>query len=1134
MSLDFHRTRPLLQGCQFRELFVEHLGWEACRQKLTLRIGDRDYPLVAVAEKRGFVVWLCESTDGKLPDRATRLKLDRALSQTSFEHLIVFVPADKSCQSWLWVRREPGRPLRAITHDYSRNQPGDSLLQKLQLLFVSLDEEEAGLSVTEISGRVRAAFNVERVTKRFYEDFRKQHAAFLGFIEGIGEVADREWYASVMLNRLMFVYFIQRKGFLDGDPHYLRNRLNLCQREKGKDKFYSFYRYFLLRLFHEGLGGKQRPPELEKLLGRIPYLNGGMFDKHVMEERHGDKIQIPDKAFERIFDYFDQYQWHLDERPLRADNEINPDVLGYIFEKYINQKQMGAYYTKEDITDYIGKNAIIPFLFDAARKDCLVAFENSGGPTVWDLLRENPDRYIYAAVRHGTDKSLPAEIAAGLKDVSKRTGWNKPAPGEFALPTEIWREVVARRTRYFELRARMSGETLALTPALSPGKRGNRSPSHDKSGASSSQSAADVSPSPGGEGRGEGGRLSPITDINELITLNLDIRQFAQDVIEDCEGPDLLRAFWHAIEKLTALDLTCGSGAFLFAALNILEPLYEACLDRMKEFVADADRSGEKQRAEKLSDFREVLNRVASHPNPKYFIYKSIILNNLFGVDIMEEAVEICKLRLFLKLAAQIEPDAKKENLGIEPLPDIDFNICAGNTLVGYATLDEVQNSMFGRNYLERIQKADAQIRRFRNRQSQSGDLVEQREDKQQIRALLAEIREKLDLSLFTDYGARELTAWKKSHQPFHWYVEFNSIIQSGGFDVIIGNPPYVETSKVSEYRITNYRTTDSGNLYAFCIERAGALLSGAGLMGVIVPLSGFSTERMLTYQECVWTCFNSFALSFYSGDAHPSVLFDGVKYRLCIIIAGKTKGSGRDVRVSDYLRWYADERKNLFASKVAYTKCSFQSGFLRFAKTGTRLAEQIAVKLLAQKQTLVTYLRKTGKGHITYHRSPVFWIRSMDFEPYFKSPVKDRSTDHLKDLFFQDAALAQKAGAILNSSLFYFWFTVQGNCRNVAGPDIENFPVGNLANPELKGLLETFAELMADLKRHSKRRVYVYEEAGKVEYDEFYPDKSKRIIDEIDRVLARHYGFTAEELDFILNYDIKYRLGRDTEGEEE
>ena len=62
----------------------------------------------------------------------------------------------------------------------------------------------------------------------------------------------------------------------------------------------------------------------------------------------------------------------------------------------------------------------------------------------------------------------------------------------------------------------------------------------------------------------------------------------------------------------------------------------------------------------------------------------------------MEEAVEICKLRLFLKLAAQVEPDSARDNLGIEPLPDIDFNIRAGNTLVGYASLAELKKSMEG------------------------------------------------------------------------------------------------------------------------------------------------------------------------------------------------------------------------------------------------------------------------------------------------------------------------------------------------------------------------------------------------------------------------------------------------------
>lgn len=1080
MPLDFNRARPLLQGCHFRELFVEHLGWESCRQNLTLKIGERHHAFVAVAEKRGFVVWLCESTDDDLPDRATRLKLDRALSQSSFEHLIVFVPPDKSHQSWLWVRREAGRPLRAITHDYSRNQPGDSLLQKLERLFVSLEEEEAGLSVTDISGRVRGAFNVERVTREFYEEFKKQHAAFLAFIEGIGEVADREWYASVMLNRLMFVYFIQRKGFLDGDGDYLRNRLNLCRQEKGKDKFYSFYRYFLLRLFHEGLGGKQRPPELEELLGRIPYLNGGMFDKHVMEERHGDNIQIPDKAFERIFDYFDQYQWHLDERPRRADNEINPDVLGYIFEKYINaiqpgeQKSKGAYYTKEDITEYISKNTVLPSLFDAARPKCVIAFENPNGPTIWDLLKINPDRYIYATIRHGTEKTLPADIAAGRDDSSKRTNWNKPAPSEFALPTEIWHEVVARRKRYEEVRQKLAA--------------------------------------------GE------IRHINNLITLNLDIRQFAQDVIQNCEGPELLRAFWNIIEKVTILDPTCGSGAFLFAALNILEPLYEACLERMESFVQDLDRSNEKSRLEKFSDFRVVLARVASHPNRRYFIFKSIILNNLFGVDVMEEAVEICKLRLFLKLAAQVEPDTKKDNLGIEPLPDIDFNISAGNTIVGYATLDEVQSSMFGRNYLERIQKTDEQIRRFRQRQSQAGDLAEQRQDKQQIRALLSEIREKLDLSLFTEYGARELAGWRKSHQPFHWYVEFNSIIQSGGFDVIIGNPPYVEYKDVkNDYQIRGYRTEACSNLFAYVLERCTQLSRSGSEVGMIIPLSAFSTDRMIPLiTELKSTSCN---LNIANFSWRPGKLFDGVNLQLSILLQ-KVGQQNEEIETTRYLMWDSEARPELF-SKIEYVRTDDNRLAGSIPKLGASEAASILKRLRSHKREIAGCFTRKSNNKVYYRRGGLYWKVFVDFV----TGSSEEKIIHLLPEIDKYTIIAA-----LSSDLWWWYFTITSDCRHLGNRDIATFPfdpreMGSREQKTLAGLGKDYVE---DLKRNAVDAVRVYKGKKSVDCLSFRVNQSKPILDEIDRLLARYYGFTAGELDFILNYDIKYRLGRGAEDEDE
>ena len=417
------------------------------------------------------------------------------------------------------LKRQQGKPDACREHRYDHGQFGDSLIQKLQTIAFSLDEEEE-LTLFSVTGQVQAAFDVEKVTKKFYDRFKKEHDAFLKFLKGIPDEEMQRWYVSVMLNRLMFIYFIQKKGFLNDDINYLRTKLTETQ-QSGSNQY---YKEFLCPLFFEGFAkpADQRSDEMEDLLGKVPYLNGGIFQKHQLETLHGENIEIPDTAFEKLFNFFEQYQWHLDDRQLRNDNEINPDVLGYIFEKYINQKQMGAYYTKEDITEYISKNTIIPFLFDAARKSCKIAFE--GDASVWKLLEDDPDRYIYDAVKKGVELQLPEEIAIGIDDVSKRTEWNTLAPAgedEYGLPTEIWREVVARKQRHDTVQAKLAN--------------------------------------------GE------IDNINDLITYNLNIRQFAQDVIENCEGPELLRAFYKAITEVTVLDPTCGSGAFLFAALNILE-----------------------------------------------------------------------------------------------------------------------------------------------------------------------------------------------------------------------------------------------------------------------------------------------------------------------------------------------------------------------------------------------------------------------------------------------------------------------------------------------------------------------------------------------------------------------------------
>jgi len=1094
-EIDRARARKLLRDFDFASLFIEELGWDRGGKDIEITIVGQRYPLHAMAHKRGLVVYFHQArSDEGFPDHPTRQKIEKAVAKLVREHLIVYTDTDRTAQYWQWVKREPGQPDRCRQHIHHRDHSGESLIQKLDRLRFTLEEEEDA-TIVEASGRVRAAFDVERITKRFYERFKTEHQAFLDFIEGIQSLADGEWYASLMLNRMMFVYFIQKRGFLDGDTNYLQNRLRRMREAQGGGRFHSFYRRFLLRLFHEGLGQQVRDPELNDLLGRVPYLNGGLFDVHDLE-RDNSEIHIPDEAFQRIFVFFDQYQWHLDDRPLRKDTEINPDVLGYIFEKYINQKQMGAYYTKEDITGYIGRNTIIPFLFDAAKKECPIAFKREGG--VWRLLKDDPDRYFYEAVRHGVTYDihgkreldyrleLPAEIAAGIDDVPKRSGWNKSAPGAYALPTEIWREHVARRQRYEEIRAN-----------LAAGK---------------------------------------VQSINDLITYNLDIEKFARDVIRQSEGPELVRAFWKALNNISVLDPTCGSGAFLFAALNILEPLYVACLEAMRGFIDDLERSGRKHHPETMSDFRKVLARIDNHASEPYFVLKAIVIDNLYGVDIMEEAVEICKLRLFLKLVAQLERYDQ-----IEPLPDIDFNIRAGNTLVGFTSLDEVRRAVSNDlvkqlalpDIEERAEIADRAFRKFREMQTEHGmDAKAFSASKVELRKRLDELRAELDQYLASEYGVdpekpKNHEKWRASHQPFHWFAEFYGIMHGGGFDVIIGNPPYIEYSKIrQEYEVRNLSTETCGNLYAFCVERALDLQHVGGRFGFIVQAPIVSTHRMAVVRQML--CVSTRRLFFSTYDDRPSKLFDGIHHcRLAIILACKGTGGSSISATTRYHKWYKEERKHLFQTLAYLTlPADFPVHFVPKFRSELEISTfrkvdamptRIGHLMTSEPNSHRIYYKITGVGH---------WFPFTLSAPKFWREDKKASSTRENVAYFASQLTRDTSYCCLTSSLHYWMYQARTNCRDFNPSDFWNFPIP----AEVAEGLPTFSVLATKIQRRLEETSDVgsgsYEIGGRVSYQRFKPKTAKQYFDEIDTRLAKHYGFTDDELDFIINYDIKYRMG--------
>ena len=268
MQINRARTRQLLKDFEFEPLLIDELGWNRHRGEVVTEIretgvDESEYLLTAIAEKRGMAVFLCPaSTDGGIPDYATRRKIQREAAKSVRENLIIYTDAEQDTQIWQWVKREPGKPLACREHRYDRGQSGESLIQKLETIAFSFDEEE-DITLTDVRGRVRAAFDVERVTKRFYDHFKREHAQFLNFLEGIPDQEMERWYASVMLNRLMFIYFIQKKDFLNGDPDYLRTKLKESQ-DNGNDQYYTD---FLCPLFFEGFAKQESERSRERQNG---------------------------------------------------------------------------------------------------------------------------------------------------------------------------------------------------------------------------------------------------------------------------------------------------------------------------------------------------------------------------------------------------------------------------------------------------------------------------------------------------------------------------------------------------------------------------------------------------------------------------------------------------------------------------------------------------------------------------------------------------------------------------------------------------------------------------------------------------------------------------------------------------
>jgi hypothetical protein len=292
MTFDFKSSRSHLQDFDFQTLFRENLNWSKPTSKLVkaIELNSVVYKRRMIAQMAGVAVY--EVVAAQVPGETVRQEIYRQTVEVSAENLLIFVDDDRSQSYWYWVKRD-GKKSVARHLSYYKGQSGDLILGKLGKLVFELEDFESGdPTVVDAARRLQDALDVEKVTKKFYGDFKVHLEWFVAQIVGIDDENNRRWYASVILNRLMFVYFLQYKGFVDGNENYLRDKF-----EEFKDE--NFYRDFLRVLFFKGFAkaSVNRTPEEKKKLGEIKYLNGGLFLPHRIETNKKYKISIANEAF---------------------------------------------------------------------------------------------------------------------------------------------------------------------------------------------------------------------------------------------------------------------------------------------------------------------------------------------------------------------------------------------------------------------------------------------------------------------------------------------------------------------------------------------------------------------------------------------------------------------------------------------------------------------------------------------------------------------------------------------------------------------------------------------------------------------------------------------------------------------
>jgi len=666
--------------------------------------------------------------------------------------------------------------------------------------------------------------------------------------------------------------------------------------------------------------------------------------------------------------------------------------------------------------------------------------------------------------------------------------------------------------------------------------------------------------------------LSAISELDKKIDL-----LFSTGSEENPFSKSETKKIVELIESVRIVDPAVGSGAFPMGALNKLvfilnkvDPGNELWkLAQLSAVDTIPDPQIKQDIKNRIEDFFKGKN--ADYGRKLYLIQKCI-----YGVDIQQIAVEIAKLRFFISLLVDEKIDKTKENWGIEPLPNLDFKIMQGNSLISEFLGIDFDNGQEKQGMQTQVDlgfenKDDNLIKEFERKkidfQNESDKdkklkLKNEVEDlmiklfeskvKKQKASYFKEI-EKIELKYSTlpnkksrdeiiinekqklskksgfdleniEKQLREFSSKRKVRPFFPWKLYFAEVFDKGGFDIVIGNPPYgialsqaekqYFTKKYISAKTIKGKQKGSLDTFSIFIEQGFVLLKVMGNLIYIVPMAVTSSDAMTGLHNLLEKNCSTIKISSYSN--RPRQVFDNACIRTSILFFIKTNSKTKHIYTTKMIRRkYTDDLSTLIGNLKFIDSYKLKLAG-RYPKISTEKEFMILEKIFRTGKELRNFIDKKGK--------PIYYRTSGG--RYFNviTNYKTNSTKE-KPVKFNNK-ISDFVGAILSSNLFYYYQQVYTNGIDLKQYEIESFPIPvNELNTEKRKEIEiVYKQYLADIEKNANVRVTkVY--ANIDTFKEYKICKSKHLINKIDDIICPLYGLTQKETDFIKNYEIEFRL---------